>query len=368
MTVLVDNDSDPLSTPANSRCANELAVRLKRGTLPFVGDLCCGSLGYSLLLLITEQADELGHQRQHLVLFDTGPTRTLCVDNVRRLGVRLEHLTAVVLSHGHWDHTLGTVELLRRVHQHRSEVASSDLPLDRTPVSVLVHPKLFVTRGRRGHDGSVTPMSELPTVAEIADAGGCVVSSREPVLLCNDSVLVTGEIERVVAFESGLENHVQWDLGCQAWVDDPLVIDERGLVLNVRNHGLVVVTGCSHAGVINTIKEAQRETGIERVACVIGGLHLVGPNEARIADTLDAFDELKVEMIVPVWWASCQPLREESTSFFVLLTKRTTDQCMRRAIALAGEPRRRWCNAFISVYSHRPWDCRWCCRPRCNQS
>ncbi len=112
------------------------------------------------------------------------------------------------------------------------------------------------------------------------------------------SLLVTGEVDRTTEFEKGFPIHQAFRDG--EWQPDPLILDDQALVLNVRGKGLVVLTGCGHAGIVNIVRYARKLTGVDRVYAVIGGFHLNGPLfEPIIPDTCAALAELAPEVIVP---------------------------------------------------------------------
>jgi 7,8-dihydropterin-6-yl-methyl-4-(beta-D-ribofuranosyl)aminobenzene 5'-phosphate synthase len=113
------------------------------------------------------------------------------------------------------------------------------------------------------------------------------------------SVLITGEIDRTTEFEHGMPPaHQAWN--GTGWHHDPLVIDDQALVVHLRGHGLVVLTGCGHAGVINILRQAKRLTGVNRVHALIGGLHLSGPAfEPIIAPTVAELGKLAPGLIAP---------------------------------------------------------------------
>ena len=125
-----------------------------------------------------------------------------------------------------------------------------------------------------------------------------MIERRQPSLLAG-GILITGEVDRVTEFEHGMPpQHQAWD--GHGWRHDPAVIDDQALVVNVRGRGLVVVTGCGHAGVVNIIRHAMRLTGVSRLLAVIGGFHLSGPAfEPVIEPTAAALTELAPELIVP---------------------------------------------------------------------
>jgi len=218
------------------------------------------------------------------LLFDTGLSPDGMLTNADRLGVDLTAVQGVVLSHGHFDHAGGLAGLGRRFGGRR-------LPM-------VVHPHSW-TRRRQAVPGK-DPW-EMPTLSPRAlnGEGFTVVERREPSLLVDGCVLLTGEVDRTTEFERGMPPaHQAWD--GRAWAHDPLVIDDQALVVHVRGRGLVVVTGCGHAGAVNIVRHAMRLTAVERLHGLIGGLHLSGPAfEPVIGPTVAALTELDPALVVP---------------------------------------------------------------------
>jgi 7,8-dihydropterin-6-yl-methyl-4-(beta-D-ribofuranosyl)aminobenzene 5'-phosphate synthase len=219
----------------------------------------------------------------HRLLFDTGLTPTGCIDNLRRLGHDPGDIEAIVCSHGHFDHTTGLSGLIDQ--------------LGRTNLPVLIHPE-FWTHRRLAIPG-VDPV-ELPTTSRRAleDAGFDIIENQRPSFLFERSVLITGEVDRTTSFEQGFAIHQAHRDG--RWETDPLILDDQALILHVKGKGLLVLTGCGHAGVINICHYAQRLTGIDRLHCIMGGVHLNGPLFEPIIDkTISAFETLAPDVIVP---------------------------------------------------------------------
>jgi len=233
--------------------------------------------GFSALVTATRAG------RSRRLLFDTGMTPTGCLDNLRRLGQDPADVEAIVCSHGHFDHTTGLSGLVTALG-HRN-------------MPVLIHPE-FWTRRRLAIPGR-DPI-ELPTTSRRAfvDTGFEIVEGRRPSFVFDGSLLITGEVDRTTDFERGFAIHEA--LRGQRWEPDPLVLDDQALIAHVAGHGLVVLTGCGHAGVINIVRYAQRLTGIDDVYAVIGGFHLNGPLfEPVIGPTCDAFADLAPKVLVP---------------------------------------------------------------------
>lgn len=281
ITTLVDNAFDALLV------SEEGVVRPPFGTgvvsAPFFEDgrTVAGLVaehGFSALVTVRR-----GTTRTSL-LFDTGISPEGMAINAERLGVDLGDLQGVVLSHGHFDHAGGLAGLARLRRRQ-------GLPLT-------VHPAVW-TRRRISVPG--TEPVELPTLSAraLAGEGFEMVERRQPSLLVGGSVLITGEIDRTTEFERGMPpSHQAWDGG--AWRHDATVIDDQALVVHVRDRGLVVVTGCGHAGVVNIVRHAMRLTGVDRVCALVGGFHLGGPAfEPIIGPTVAALEELAPDLVVP---------------------------------------------------------------------
>lgn len=274
--ILVDNLTDSLSTNPK-HITSEFTYLWQKGMALLAGNcLCCAAHGLSCL--ITARRGETSHT----LLFDTGPDADVFEINARRLGADLGAVESVMLSHGHWDHGGG---MLRALDLIRSRNGRREIPY-------YAHPDMFNQRGRRLPDGSVLPMEDVPDPATLARHGARVVASREPQTILDAMFHISGEIPRVTPFETGLPNHYARTDETQQWAPDPLLIDERWLGVHVAGKGLVVFTACSHAGVVNVLKHAQAGFPGVKLHTVMGGLHLSGPTEAIIPDTVTALSEL----------------------------------------------------------------------------
>ena len=242
--------------------------------------------------------------RNHRVLFDAGVTPDGLIGNLDRLGISPETFEAIVLSHGHYDHTMGMDGLIKR--------------LGRSHLPVLIHPE-FWTRRRIVMPGGGA--FELPLTSRLAleEVGFDIVEDVRPSFLLDGSLLITGEVDRSTEFEQGMPIHQA--LRGSDWEPDPLILDDQAAVLHVRDKGLVVLTGCGHAGIVNIVRYAKKLTGINQVYAVIGGFHLTGGLfEPIIPQTVAALAAESPAVVVPAHctgWKAVHRLASELPDAFV---------------------------------------------------
>jgi 7,8-dihydropterin-6-yl-methyl-4-(beta-D-ribofuranosyl)aminobenzene 5'-phosphate synthase len=237
------------------------------------------------------------------LLFDAGLSKNGLIHNMDVMEIRPKDLHAIVLSHGHADHTQGLMGMLERV-------GPRTMPL-------LLHPDAFLERKLRfpdGHEINLPP----PDRRLLSQDGVELIEERGPSYLLNSVVLVTGQIHRSIPFEQGFPIH--YARIADQWQQDPYIHDDQAVVLHVKNKGLVILTGCGHAGAINTIRYAQELTGVQKVYAVIGGLHLTGAIFERIIPpTIAALKELNPALIVPAHctgWKATHAIAKELPEAF----------------------------------------------------
>src|SRR6202044_417985 len=242
-TTLMDNVSDmlmPDQGPARraglgSGLPWRPAALMEDGQVP---DALVAEHGFSVLVTVTKAGSA------HRFLFDTGASPDGVAENMRRLDIDQTSIEAIVCSHGHFDHTAGIDGVIRAV--------------GRANMPVLIHPHFW--RRRRLALPGRDPL-EIPTTSRraLAEAGFDIIEERQPSFLYDRSVLITGEVPRTTGYEPGFPPQQAWIGG--AWQPDPLVLDDQALIIDVKDRGLVILTGCGHAGIINICRYAQRLTG-----------------------------------------------------------------------------------------------------------
>ena len=249
--------------------------------------------GFSMLLTVRKR------DSAHRFLFDAGTTPDGVAENLRRLDIDPGSIEAIVCSHGHFDHTTGIDGLIRAV--------------GRANMPMLIHPHFW--RRRRLVLPGIEPV-EIPTTSRRAleDAGFDVIQDAQPSFLFDGSVLITGEVPRVTGYEPGFPPQQAW-LG-DRWEPDPLVLDDQAIVINVRDKGLVVLTGCGHAGIVNICRYARRLTGDQPLYAALGGFHLNGPLfEPLIPRVLDDLHAMSPQVLVPAHCTGWRAQHAMSRSF-----------------------------------------------------
>ncbi|MFY9716491.1 MAG: MBL fold metallo-hydrolase [Thermoplasmata archaeon] len=271
VTLLVDNAIDAL-LPSTEEA--------HRPPLPrdwFTRPPLLAEHGFSTLVTLRRDGGETN------LLYDAGLSPDTLTHNLDVLGISLDELHAIVLSHGHGDHHGGLEGLLRKVGRKR-------LPL-------ILHPDAWKTRKIVFPTGAEVDLP--PPDRRMLDRQGVEVLEREgPSLLVGESALVSGKVERTTEFEHGFP--LQWARGASGWVPDRMIWDDQNLVCHVKGRGLVVVSGCSHAGVINILRNARRVTGVAPIHAFVGGLHLTGGLfESIIPRTVSELEEIRPDYVVP---------------------------------------------------------------------
>ena len=247
----------------------------------------------------------------HAILFDTGYTPSGVLHNADLLGIDLERIEAIVLSHGHMDHTGSLYPLLEHLGR---------------PVPVVAHPDAFHTpRYINFKDGRKLRFPCTLKKNDLARCSAEILESQNPTLLAGGAVLVTGEVERTTSFEQGLPNATIERNGKE---EKDLIRDDQALVILLKGRGLVIVSGCAHAGIVNTVLHAGKITGVHEIHAVIGGFHLSGPVfEPILEPTVEALKEMNPRMIVPMHctgWKAIQRFAEAFPDAFVLNSVGTT--------------------------------------------
>jgi 7,8-dihydropterin-6-yl-methyl-4-(beta-D-ribofuranosyl)aminobenzene 5'-phosphate synthase len=260
---------------------SEFANVVRRGATVISGEaLLCANLGYGLHL--TSSAGG----RRRTMLFDTGPEPPIFLRNCAALGLRLGDVEEIAITHGHWDHMAALPATIDRIVAQGGRV------------TVHVNPGMFDERAVRLGDGQLVPVANVPLPAELERRGAKVVNGPEARLLLDGHFYYSGEIPRVSPFEKGRTDHLCRKSPEAPWEPDPLLLDERLLVARVRGLGLVVLSSCSHAGIVNVCAHVRSLFPDTPIHTVMGGLHLGGVMERNIPETVDALKRFDIAHVI----------------------------------------------------------------------
>ena len=211
------------------------------------------------------------------ILMDTGASPEVTLHNFALLEIDPADLHMIILSHGHYDHTGGLVGVLRNVHRR---------------IPVLAHPQIFSPKLK------ISPFLKyigMPFSRAEAEAAGAVfLPSRSPALLA-EGLTTTGEVKRDEPLET-VEGF--WTIREDQYCLDS-ILDDQSLVAHVEGKGLVVISGCAHAGIINTVRQAQRITSAKEIYAIIGGFHLYSASPERVEATAKSLQRFDPKVVRP---------------------------------------------------------------------
>jgi 7,8-dihydropterin-6-yl-methyl-4-(beta-D-ribofuranosyl)aminobenzene 5'-phosphate synthase len=208
------------------------------------------------------------------ILLDTGKGDST-VYNADTLGIDLRTIDKIVLSHGHFDHTGGLREILRRMHKK---------------VEVIAHPDIWQLKYSRREEGRFIGIPFHRS--ELESLGAKFILSEKPAII-DDSIMTTGEVAMTTSFE---EIDDMLLVKKDSVLQPDQVMDDQGLIIKTEA-GLIVILGCAHRGMINTLYHARQLTGEDKIYAVMGGSHLMNASEKRMEQTVAALRDLGVQKL-----------------------------------------------------------------------
>ena len=239
------------------------------------------------------------------ILWDAGLSQIALLENMQRMEIDPTAIDLIALSHGHFDHTAGITEVLRRMNLG---TRSREWPPDATPaelaagaqgrrVPLVAHPAAFRERWGAKKDGSMVGPFAPPPRAEWEAAGAEVILSEGPYSL-GPGCWTTGAVPRTSFEQTGRAGSRLYRQGEQFLADD--IEEDQSIVINLRGKGLLVVSGCAHSGIVNTVEYARAISGVERVWAVLGGFHLGRASEEEIQQTIAAVQGWRPALLSPM--------------------------------------------------------------------
>ncbi|MCD6467298.1 MAG: MBL fold metallo-hydrolase [Methanomicrobia archaeon] len=223
------------------------------------------------------------------ILFDTGQSAEPVLYNMKILGIDPKTIDMIFLSHCHYDHTQGLVGILKEIKK--------------TDILIVAHPEIFRSNFVLSPSKRQIGMLEENTRENIEKNGGKLVLASDPFQLMN-GVLSTGEIRNRIEFEE--ESTEFYTLKNQKVCKDNMS-DDMSLIIRLSG-GIVVVSGCSHAGIVSITSKARKLTRNSEIKAIIGGFHLIDAEEEKIDRTIS---ELKRMNVQKIFTGHCTGLKAE---------------------------------------------------------
>jgi 7,8-dihydropterin-6-yl-methyl-4-(beta-D-ribofuranosyl)aminobenzene 5'-phosphate synthase len=283
LTILVDNKAN-------------LMVKSSEVVKVFTDEPLLAEHGFSVLIKLDDS--------EETILWDAGVSKVALIENVRRMKINPTLIKKIALSHGHFDHYAALTELLNEMalkpqpKEWGKKVASEDVEawIEEHKIPIVAHPAAFRERWWEKDDGTMAGPISPPPQDEWEAAGAKVILSEEPFELA-PGCWTTGYIPRRSFEEVGRPKGLRFREGSNFILDD--IEDDQAIVINVKGKGLVVLSGCAHAGIVNTIQHAQDFTGIEQIYAVIGGFHLARAKDDELEQTIDFIKSVQPKYVVP---------------------------------------------------------------------
>lgn len=269
--------------------------------------------GLSLLIKVYKEDES------HTILMDTGISGNCLVHNINLLAkskaVKEKTVTAdikdvesVVISHGHSDHFNGLKTFLTTYPKK---------------IPIIVHPSAFGKRRFKHDTGACEPMMSFDE-SSLQELYVIIKKEKNPSIIAAGLIYVSGQIERTNNFENGsLSLEAKID---NKWVTDPFY-DDQSIAIHVKDKGLVVLSGCSHAGIINTVNYTKKATGINKIHAVMGGFHLPGPDMDTARSTITEMKKFSLDYVIPMHctgWQAINLFSSQMPNQFILNSVGTT--------------------------------------------
>jgi 7,8-dihydropterin-6-yl-methyl-4-(beta-D-ribofuranosyl)aminobenzene 5'-phosphate synthase len=283
LTVLVDNKAD-------------LIVESNDNVKYFTEKPLLAEHGFSVLIQIDDSDDR--------ILWDAGVTKDTLTENMIRMELDARKISKIALSHGHSDHYAGMTTIIKEMglspeaKEWGETVTEEDIEqlFLNSQIPIVFHPAADRERWWKKEDGTLVGPFNPPPKKEWEAAGGKIVNSSAPYKL-GEGCWTTGYIPRTSFEKSGRPTRLLYRNGSDFLPDD--LEEDQAIVINVKGKGLIVLSGCAHSGIVNTVKYAKEFTGISTIYAIIGGYHLARADDDEISKTIEHIKQEKPTYVIP---------------------------------------------------------------------
>jgi 7,8-dihydropterin-6-yl-methyl-4-(beta-D-ribofuranosyl)aminobenzene 5'-phosphate synthase len=283
LTVLVDNKAD-------------LIVESSDVVEYYRDEPLLAEHGFSVLIKLGDQ--------EKLILWDAGVSNVAMMENMRRMKIDVSSIDKIALSHGHSDHYAAITALLTEMDrlpdskEWGSSIKEEEIEawMDEFRIPIIAHPAALRERWGVNDEGNLVGPFLPPPEKVWRAMGATIVESEDPFCL-SEGCWTTGYVPRTSFEQTGKPKKLRYRKGSDFHPDQ--LEEDQAILIHVRDKGLVVLSGCAHAGIVNTIEQARNISGIETVFAVIGGFHLARASDEEIDQTIEYFKGIAPSLIVP---------------------------------------------------------------------
>lgn len=290
LTVLVDNKAD-------------LMVESSDHIQYFTDEPLLAEHGFSVLIRLDDSESQ--------ILWDAGVSKVALIENIRRMRIDPSSITKIALSHGHLDHYAGmtdllnTMDILPKEKEWGEKFTASDVEtwMDSHKIPIVMHPAAVRERWWMKDDGTLEGPFLPPPQGEWQAAGAKIILSEVPYKL-GAGCWTTGFIQRNSFEKSGRPSQLHYRRGSDLIRDD--LDEDQAIGINVKGKGLIVLSACAHSGIVNTVEQAKRFFGIDKIYAILGGFHLAEASDDEIRETIDRVKDFGPKFVIP---SHCTGLR-----------------------------------------------------------
>ncbi len=248
--------------------------------------------------------DIADNEEKHLFLLDTGGLTDAIIENCKQFNINLKDVEKIVLSHGHFDHFGGLPKLIPELKEgtklylnpncyQQFFAAVARTGEEFSPEELAGSIETLEKEGKLKLSGKL-PLFSKTVVQNLADQHNIeVIETKEPVELYR-GIMTSGEIE---LFDEDELTKGIYIMKSENEFEKHYFRDETSIYFNIKDKGLVALTGCGHCGIINTIKHGQKLTGVDKIYAVIGGFHEEWNPIEKIEQKIKYFEDINPEII-----------------------------------------------------------------------